>query len=574
MPTRTVIKTVSRRPKTSRRPVKSKVQKQGQNKVEATKQQQAPYSRTMPTRIKSIPPLIPLTSPIKRSGVPPTPAKPTAAAKGRIPPYNPKKVQPKNVQMRKQPLPRKVSVSRQKTRLKPMARTFLYALRLLIVGVGIGAIVGTALSVLDPASRITTSNGTSSDTTIGQAQPQLTQNPSEAASGLFLTQEISSLKTIVQNLAAANPNLTPGVFLVDLDSGNYIDVNGSSTFSAASTIKIPILIAFFQDVDAGKISLDEILTMSKQMVVGGSGDMQYKPAGTQFTIIEVATKMMTISDNTAANMLIHRLGGIETLNQRFRNWGLTTTTIRNPLPDLSGTNTTSPKELGKLIGMVNKGNLVSVASRDRILNIMRRTVRNQLLPTGLGSGATIAHKTGDIGTTLADAGLVDMPTGKRYVVAVMVQRPNNDPRAEKLIISISRAIYQQFSPTAPIPPSSGSTIPTTGYQSPVTTPPVPNGTGSTIPTTGYQSPVTTPPVPNGTGSTIPTTGYQSPVTTPPLPNGTGSTIPTTGYQPPVMTPPLPNGMGSTIPSNGYQPPVGPLVPPPVMNPQYYYPYQR
>ncbi|KAB8335724.1 serine hydrolase [Scytonema tolypothrichoides VB-61278] len=539
MPTRTVIKTVSRRQSTSRRPVKSKVQKQGQNKLEATKQQQASYSRTMPTRIKSIPPLNPVTSPIRRSGVPPTPVKPTAAAKGRIPPYNPMKVQPKNVRMRNQPLPRKTSPSR-KRQLKPMAKTFLYALRLLIVGVGVGAIVGTALSVLDPATRIATSSGRSSDTTLGQAQPQFAQNPSEAASGLFLTQEISSLKTIVQNLAAANPNLTPGTFLVDLDNGSYVDVNASSSFSAASTIKIPILIAFFQDVDAGKISLDETLTMTKRMVVGGSGDMQYKPAGTQFTIMEVATKMITVSDNTATNMLIDRLGGIETLNQRFRNWGLTTTTIRNPLPDLEGTNTTSPKELGKLMGMVNKGNLVSVASRDRILDIMRRTVRNHLLPSGLGSGARIAHKTGDIGTTLADAGLIDMPTGKRYVLAVMVQRPSNDPRAEKLISSISRAAYQQFSPTAPIPPSSGSIIPT----------------------------------PPSSGSTIPTTGYQPPVMSQPLPNGMGSTMPTTGYQPPVMSQPLPNGMGSTIPPNGYQPPVQLPVQPPVMNPQYYYPYQR
>ncbi|NJM69731.1 MAG: serine hydrolase [Scytonema sp. RU_4_4] len=527
MATRTVIQTVSRRQSNSRRPIKSKVQKQGQNKkVEVTKQQQAPHSRTMPTRIQSIPPLTPVTSPTKRSGVAVTAVKSIATTKGNIPPYNPKKVQSKNVRMRKQPLPRKTSSSR-KTQLKPMAKTLLYAVRLLIVGVGLGAIVGTALSVLDPATRISTSGGTSSDTTIGQAQPQFTQNPSEAASGLFLTQEISSLKTVVQNLAAANPTLTPGVFLVDLDNGSYVDVNGSSSFSAASTIKIPILVAFFQDVDAGKIRLDETLTMTKEMVVSGSGDMQYKPAGTQFTVIEVATKMMTISDNTATNMLITRLGGIEAVNQRFRSWGLTTTAIRNPLPDLEGTNTTSPKELTNLMAMLSKGNLVSLSSRDRILDIMRRTVRNHLLPTGLGAGATIAHKTGDIGTTLADAGLVDMPTGKRYIVAVMIQRPNNDPRAEKLISSISRAAYQLFSPTAPISPSTGSTVPTSGYQSPIMSSPVPNNMGSS------------------------------------------TTMPTTGYQSPAFNPLPPNSMGNTIPPNGYQPPVQAPA-----NPQYYYPYQR
>ncbi|NEQ23727.1 MAG: serine hydrolase, partial [Microcoleus sp. SIO2G3] len=500
--------------------------------VEVPKQQQrTSHKPTTPTRIKSIPTLTLATVPIKRSGVVAKTVKPIATAKGRIPPYNPKTAS-KNVRARKQPLPRKTIPTR-KTRLKPMARTFLYGLRLLIVGVGIGAIVGTVLSILDPATRIATPEATSPETTIGQAQPQSTQNP-PVAPRLLLTQEISSLKTVIQNLAAANPNLTPGVFLVDLDNGGYVDVNGSSSFSAASTIKIPILVAFFQDVDAGNIRLDETLTMQKEMVVGGSGDMRYKPVGTQFTAMEVATKMMTVSDNTATNMLIARLGGMEVLNQRFQSWGLTTTAIRSPLPDLQGTNTTSPKELGNLMAMVSKGNLLSMSSRDRMLDIMRRTVRNHLLPTGLGPGATIAHKTGDIGTTLADAGVVDMPTSKRYIVAVMVQRPSNDARAEKLIGSISRAAYQQFSQPAGISGTTGSTMPTTGYQSPVMSPPLPNN------------------IPNNMGRTMPPTGYQSPVMSPPLPNS------------------IPNNMGSTVPNNTYQSPIQS----PVMNPQYYYPYQR
>jgi beta-lactamase class A len=522
MQPRTVIKTVSRRPPLNHQQVKRKVQP-GQSRIEVTKQQQASHRRTTPPRLKSIPPLIPATTPTKRVAVVAQTIKPIATKKGRIPAYNPNIVEVKNVRVRKQTLLKKTSPSR-KRRLKPMARTLLYALRLLVVGVGVGAIVGTALSVLDPATRIATSEGILPNSTSLQTQPQSTQSPPGSATGLFLTQEITALKTVVQNLAAANPNLTPGVFLVDLENGGYVDVNAASSFASASTIKIPILVAFFQDVDAGKIRLDETLTMEKEMVVGGSGDMQYKAVGTQFTAIEVATKMMTVSDNTATNMLIARLGGIELLNQRFRSWGLTTTAIRNPLPDLAGTNTTSPKELGNLMAMVSKGNLVSMPSRDRILDIMRRTVRNHLLPTGLGQGATIAHKTGDIGTTLADAGLVDMPTGKRYIVAVMVQRPNNDSRAEKLIGSISRAAYQHLSQPAAVPGTTGSTVPPTGYQSPVMSPPLPN---------------------NNMGSTIPNN---------------------TTYQPPVMSPPLPNNMGSTIPNNTYQPPV--------MNPQYYYPYQR
>ncbi|MCX7592236.1 MAG: serine hydrolase [Fischerella sp.] len=555
METRTDMTGFSRRQPTSgRRQLSQKVQKLGSNQVKASKdQQRSSQSGTILTRLKANSSINNASTVKKRPGVVVSAAiKPIPTKPGKIPPFKPSNVKVKTVRVRKQALPRKIRTSR-KTRLKPMARTILYALRLLIVGVGIGAIVGTALSVLDPASRIATT-GTSSDDNFRQAQTQPSPTPTTTVSTPSLSQEILPLKTAMQSLMAGNPNLTPGVFVVDLDNGRYVDINASSSFPAASTIKIPILVAFFQDVDAGKIRLDEMLTMQKDMVAGGSGDMQYKPVGTQFKALEVATKMMTISDNTATNMLIARMGGIEALNQRFRSWGLTTTVLRNQLPDLQGTNTTSPKELGNLMGMVSQGNLVSMISRDRILDIMRKTVRNTLLPTGLGQGATIAHKTGDIGTMLADAGLVDLPTNKRYVVAVMVKRPNNDPNAKKLISSISRAAYQQFTETT-------STIPTSAVPNPT---PTSSNTPAAVPTPTPTSSNTPAAVP----TPAPTSSYQPPVMTPPVVPPINPLPPTNNYQYPIMNSPLPNNFGGSLPPTGYQSP-------PMMNPQYYpYPYQR
>jgi beta-lactamase class A len=338
-----------------------------------------------------------------------------------------------------------------------------------------------------------------STASIEQGQPQTTQTPNNPNSGLLLSQEISPLKTAIQSLASTSPSLTPGVFVVDLDNGSYVDINAATTFPSASTIKIPILVAFFQDVDAGRIRLDETMTTKREHIAGGSGDMQSKPVGTTYSALEVVNKMITISDNTATNMLIERLGGMEALNQRFRSWGLSATAIRNPLPDLQGTNTTSPKELGSLLAMVSKGNLVSMTSRDRMFEIMRRTVKDTLLPSGLGQGATIAHKTGDIAGMVADAGIIDLPINKRYLAAVMVQRPNNDVSAERLISSISRVVYQQFSQTAPT--GFSNTIPSNSLQTPGMNPSVSNN----VPATGYQSPAMSP---------VPATGYQPPVVTP------------------------------------------------------------
>ncbi|NJL62145.1 MAG: serine hydrolase [Methylacidiphilales bacterium] len=459
--------------------------------------------------------------------------------KGKIPPLYPNSNKGKLVKVRKQPLPRRTAASR-KTRLKPMARNILYALRLLIVGVGLGAIVGTVLSVLDPTTKLNPANPTATPT-VTPNLTQSSQSPGNSA-GLVISQEIPTLRGSIQSLAAANPTLTPGVFIADLDSGHYVDLNGGAMFSAASTIKIPILVAFFQDVDAGKIRLDETMTTTKSAIATGSGDIQYKPAGTTYTALEVVNKMITISDNTATNMLIERLGGMESLNQRFRSWGLNTTTIRNILPDVEGTNTTTPKELANLIAVVTKGNLVSMQSRDRILDIMRRTVKDNLLPSGLGQGATIAHKTGEIGAVLADAGLVDLTTGKRYIAAVMVQRPRNDASAEKLISSISRAAYQQF--------SEGNSVPSNVIPS------------NTVPNNGTINPSSTNPI-------------QNPAISPTLPNTNTNQVPQTSYQAPIMNPvsgnstfmtPIPNNMGNIAPTNVYQSPV--------VSPQYYYPYQR
>ncbi|OWY69075.1 serine hydrolase [cyanobacterium TDX16] len=333
--------------------------------------------------------------------------------------------------------------SKQRQHPQRQNKLIVYALRLLILGIGISAIAGTVLSALDPTTRITSEE---IPVTAMEVMPQLQARETVAhATPLQPTQEITALKTLMQQLATNNTKLFPGMFFIDPETGAYLDWNGDTTFAAASTIKFPILVAFFQDVDAGKIRLDEKLTLKKELVGGGAGGFQYKPLGSQFTALETATQMIIVSDNTATNLLIERLGGIAALNQRFRNWGLTVTELRNLLPDLEGTNTTSPKELAQLMVAVQKGDLISVKSHDRLLNIMRRTRTATLLPKGLGPGATIAHKTGDIGSMVGDVGLVDLPSGKRYIAVAMVKRPHNNAQAKELIRQVSRAAYQEFS---------------------------------------------------------------------------------------------------------------------------------
>ncbi|XFA73322.1 class A beta-lactamase-related serine hydrolase [Thermosynechococcaceae cyanobacterium Okahandja] len=338
------------------------------------------------------------------------------------------------------------SLSRSASALPSLAQTapprpnlFLISLRFGVSVVALAAIVGTILSVLQPREL-------SLETAATQAIA-----PEAPPPDLPPERPLAELQQKIQQLVTRQPKLTAGLYFFNLDSGAALNVAGDDVFPAASTIKIPILVAFFKAVDEGRVSLNERLTMRPDLIAPEAGTLQYQKPNSQYAALEVADLMITISDNTATNMLIDRLGGAAVLNQQFQEWGLEDTVIRNLLPDMQGTNTTSPRDLATLMLKIGQGELVSVRSRDRLLDIMRRTVTNTLLPAGIGQGATIAHKTGDIGTVVGDAGMVDMPNGQRYVAAMMVKRPYNDPQGSELIRQVSRLAYQAFEKTPPQP---------------------------------------------------------------------------------------------------------------------------
>ncbi|MGG6296252.1 serine hydrolase [Leptolyngbya sp. AN02str] len=361
------------------------------------------------------------------------------------------------------------STKARRTRRKPQAppSPLLYITRLIILGVGVGAIAGTTLSILNPksvshsAAEASVADASTEQSLMGQGGgADALSRLATASMTLRPGQPLSAITPSLQSLVAQATGLNAGVFLMDIDDNSYVDINGSAVLAAASTIKVPVLVAFLQDVDAGKVRLDEMLTMKESDLAEGSGEFQYLAMGSQFTALEVATKMITISDNTATNMIIDRLGGAEALNQRFRGWGLINTVIKNPLADLAGTNTTSAKDLSMLLASVSQGELLSLKSRDRLLEIMRGTVTNSMIPAGVGEEATVAHKTGTISEMVGDTGVVDLPNGKRYVITVLVQRPAGDDRGQELVRQVSRMVYGFFSqPQSLNAPGSALTAP-------------------------------------------------------------------------------------------------------------------
>ena len=330
-----------------------------------------------------------------------------------------------------------------KSQPQPMRSPVWLAIYAITIIVGLSTILGTTIALTNSFKTPTPE----AKTTVADSQPENSANKAKLEQLLVrasLGQEINPLKAKLEDLAKKYPDLKPEIFLVDLDTKGYVKIRAKEPISAASTIKLPILVAFFQDVDSGKIKLEEELTMTEEAIAGGSGDMQYQPPGTKFSALETATKTIVISDNTATNMLIERIGGKEVLNQRFSAMGLMETKINNPLPDLTGTNTTTPQDLGNLLVKIDSGELLSLRSRDRLLHIMSNVEKDILLPQGIESDALIAHKTGDIKSVLADVGMIDMPSGKRYIASMLVKRPDNSLQAQEFIQQASGITYQYF----------------------------------------------------------------------------------------------------------------------------------
>ena len=277
--------------------------------------------------------------------------------------------------------------------------------------------------------------------------PIATQHIVAAAPAPPPAQLVYSMDKLRSALAGAVdvPKLRTGVFVLDPKGGRYLDLEGRKPYAAASMIKLPVLVSLLAAVDRGEVRMSDQLTIRQDLITGGSGSLQWRPVDSKISVRDTAELMMVISDNTATNMIIDVLGGKQKLNDEFLSWGLTQTRINNMLGDFEGTNKTSPYDLVYLLSRVDKGELLSAENQKWLIDVMHHTRIRTLLNPGLGPGATIAHKTGDIGTMVGDVGIVYAPSGAKYIVSIQVERPFNDRRGNALIRVLSRGIYNCFS---------------------------------------------------------------------------------------------------------------------------------
>ena len=273
--------------------------------------------------------------------------------------------------------------------------------------------------------------------------PTIQKTHSEVTT-MYHTNEIKALRLQLNSLMRQYPMIKPAIYVWEYENGTYVDINGDKLYSAASIIKLPVLVRLFKSIEAGQLTIYDEMPLTNYYKSGGSGSLQYAQTGRKYTIDQLAKTMIQDSDNTSTNMIMSKIGGMDDVNIGLRDWGISTTYVRTWLPDLGGTNKTTAKDIAKILYNLDNPGFLNINSREYIIDYLSHVKNNRLIAAGLGDGALFIHKTGDIGTMLGDAGIVYAQNGKKYIVVILANRSHNAPQGKDFIVKASELIYKSI----------------------------------------------------------------------------------------------------------------------------------
>lgn len=235
------------------------------------------------------------------------------------------------------------------------------------------------------------------------------------------------------------------VVFKDLNENDSLSINNSK-MPSASTIKIYVMIEAYNQVNQGKISLRDTVTLNDSMIVGGSGVLQYEPVGTEVTIEELINLMMVESDNVAANILIDKLG-MTNINTTIKSLGCVDTELNRKMMDIEALNKgienyTSVNDLSLVLEKLYKNQCIESQYDKLMLDTMKQHQLKSKIPNELPEGVVVAHKSGELGGIENDAGIIYTDKGA-YVLCILT---NNGTSSEQVmaISDVSREIYDKY----------------------------------------------------------------------------------------------------------------------------------
>ena len=238
---------------------------------------------------------------------------------------------------------------------------------------------------------------------------------------------------------AARVDGVVGYAIVDLTTGERLGHLEHETFPTASAIKLAIVYELFKQVEEQRIDLDDKMTLDRRQAVGGAGVLVEMGTPT-LSIRDYAVLMVMLSDNTATNVLIDRLG-MDRIAARMQGLGLARTRLRRHMMDAAAArrgdeNVSTPDELVRLLKAMNDG-------MPKAIELLKKPKENRLRK-GLPEGVASADKSGELEGVRVDAGIV-FAKNRPYALCVMTTFLKSEAEGEQAIVEISRAAYEYFS---------------------------------------------------------------------------------------------------------------------------------
>jgi len=239
-----------------------------------------------------------------------------------------------------------------------------------------------------------------------------------------------------------------GIALKDLATGKTFLLNEREVFPQASSIKIAVLLETFKQAEEGRLKLDEFIALEESRKVEGSGVLFHlgRPS-LSLSIRDLAVLMVVLSDNTATNILIEKVG-LEAVNKRMDALGLPKTRLRRKMMDLQAAaegreNVSTPLEMMTLLERIWKGSAIGEPYREDLLAILA-IPKDSPLRAGVPEGVDVAEKPGELEAVRCDSGIV-MLSGRPYVLCVMTTYLKRDADGNQAITAVSRIVYEHIS---------------------------------------------------------------------------------------------------------------------------------
>ena len=253
-----------------------------------------------------------------------------------------------------------------------------------------------------------------------------------------------------------------GVYMKCLETGDEIALGADEPMDTMSTIKIPLMVEAYRQVEAGAFKLDDRYTLKEEDKRPGTGIIRTLDPGATLSVRDLITLMNTVSDNSATDILFARVGGVDPVNALMDQYGLKSIRATGPTSDWfralreagdaekfhraakNPFGLSSARDMGKLLERIARGEAVSPAASAAMLATMRQQVYRSRIPRYV-TGYTIPHKTGDFLPYIGnDVGLLESPHHKVVLVVFTAQHFGSGANLEDAIGRLAEQVADYY----------------------------------------------------------------------------------------------------------------------------------